>query len=307
MIAGKKLPSRAAILVTGATGQVGFELVCAMQGIGKIIALDRTAFNLFEPSQMRRVIRAIKPVVIVNAAAYTAVDAAEKNSGLAMQVNAKALSVLADEARRVGAAIIHYSTDYVFNGDKNFPYIEEDKADPRNFYGVSKLAGEQIIASSGVHHLILRTSWVYGMRGKNFLSTILRLGKEKATIKIVDDQFGSPTWSNTIATMTAHIIAKSLAAHDTRQWWQKHSGLYHLTATGSTSWHGFAKSIFDAITIERVPNIIPILTSEFPVQAERPINSCLSNDKLKRVFDLQTPRWDLALQACLRFHGKYYR
>lgn len=298
----QKRRGEATILVTGATGQIGFELVRTMQGLGKVIAVDRAAFDLTEPDQMRAVIRTIRPAVIVNPAAYTAVDAAQNNPGLAMQVNAKAPGVLADEARRVGAAIIHYSTDYVFNGEKDSPYVEEDEADPKNVYGVSKLAGERAIASAGAHHLILRTSWVYGMRGRNFLLTMLRLGKERDEIKVVADQFGSPTWSNTIATLTAHIVSQALAAHDTRQWWQERSGLYHLTAAGSTSWHGFAQAIFDAIALERVPTVMPIPASDFLTQAERPANSCLSNDKLARVFGLRPPRWDQALKWCLQFH-----
>ncbi|MCG1055572.1 dTDP-4-dehydrorhamnose reductase [Mycetohabitans sp. B5] len=301
-VSERKRRGEATILVTGATGQIGFELVRTMQGLGKVIAVDRAAFDLTKPDQMRAVIRTIRPAVIVNPAAYTAVDAAQNNPGLAMQVNAKAPGVLADEARRVGAAIIHYSTDYVFNGEKDSPYVEEDEADPRNFYGVSKLAGERAIASAGAHHLILRTSWVYGMRGKNFLLTMLRLGKERDEIKVVADQFGSPTWSNTIATLTAHIVSQALAAHDTRQWWQERSGLYHLTAAGSTSWHGFAKAIFDAIALKRVPIVMPIPASDFPTQAERPANSCLSNGKLERVFGLQPPRWDQGLKLCLQFH-----
>ncbi|UDG83243.1 dTDP-4-dehydrorhamnose reductase [Candidatus Vallotia lariciata] len=306
MAVGKqKQTSRATILVTGALGQVGFELARSMRSVGKVIALDRSAFDLCEPNQMCSVIRAIKPAVIVNAAAYTAVDAAESNRSLAMQVNAKALSILVDEARRIGASIIHYSTDYVFSGEKELPYIEEDKASPKNFYGVSKLAGEQVIASAGICYLILRTSWVYSMRGKNFLSTMLRLGREQDTIKVIADQFGSPTWSHTIAAMTVHIAEKALNAYDTQQWWQERSGIYHLTAAGSTSWNGFAKAIFNAMIMERVPTIMPIFTHEFPMRVNRPKNSCLSNNKLKRVFGLQPPRWDRALKLCLRLHGHY--
>ncbi|CBW75874.1 dTDP-4-dehydrorhamnose reductase [Mycetohabitans rhizoxinica HKI 454] len=300
----RKRRSEATILVTGVTGQIGSELVRTMQGLGKVVAVDRATFDLTEPNQMRAVIRAIKPTVIVNPAAYTAVDAAQSNPDLAMQVNAKAPGVLAEEARRVGAAMIHYSTDYVFNGEKDSPYVEEDEADPKNVYGFSKLAGERAIASAGAHHLILRTSWVYGMRGRNFLLTMLRLGTERDEIKVVADQFGAPTWSNTIATLTAHIVSQALAAHDTRQWWQERSGLYHLTAAGSTSWHGFAKAIFDAIALERVPTVMPIPSSDFPTQAERPANSCLSNGKLERVFGLQSPQWDQALKLCLQSHAR---
>ncbi|UDG82441.1 dTDP-4-dehydrorhamnose reductase [Candidatus Vallotia cooleyia] len=292
----------ATILVTGATGQIGFELVRAMQGLGKVIAIDRADFDLCKPDQMRTVIRAIRPAVIINSAAYTAVDAAQNNLSYAMQVNAKAPGILADEAKRAEAAIIHYSTDYVFNGEKHSPYIEEDKTDPRNFYGVSKLAGERAITSTGAHYLILRTSWVYGMRGKNFLLTILHLQKEQDEIKVVANQFGSPTWSNTVATLTAHIVSQSLAAQDTRQWWQERSGLYHLTSGGSTSWHGFAQAIFELIARKRTPTVIPIPASEFFTHTERPENSCLSNDKLERVFSLQPPQWDQALKLCLQLY-----
>lgn len=288
------------ILVTGVTGQIGFELVRTLQGLGEVIAVDRTTFDLTKPDQMRDVVRAIRPTVIVNAAAYTAVDEAQSKPGLAMQINGQAPGVLAEEAKRLGSALIHYSTDYIFNGEKDSPYVEEDFADPKNFYGISKLAGEQAITGTGVHHLILRTSWVYGMRGKNFLLTMLRLGRERDQIQVVIDQIGAPTWSNTIAVMTAHIVSQALSAVDVRQWWQDRSGIYHLTAAGSTSWHGFAEAIFAAAALKRTPTILPISVSEYPTSTKRPVNSRLSNDKLERVFGLHLPHWNHALNMCIQ-------
>ncbi|WP_080418714.1 dTDP-4-dehydrorhamnose reductase [Burkholderia ubonensis] len=287
------------ILVTGATGQVGFELLRTLQGLGRIVALDRTALDLSNFDQIRDVVCEIRPTLIVNSAGYTAVDKAESEFDLAMRINGEAPGVLAQEAKRLGAALIHYSTDYVFSGEKDGAYVEDDQTEPQNVYGRSKLAGEQAIAASGADHLIFRTSWVYGTRGRNFLRTMMRLGSEQRELKVVSDQVGAPTWCNTIAMLTAHAITQVFNAADRAQWWRERSGIYHLTAEGATSWHGFASAIFDCVNSTEPPNVIPIPTSEFPTPAKRPLNSRMSNAKLERLFGLRAPRWDEALRLCM--------
>jgi dTDP-4-dehydrorhamnose reductase len=286
------------ILVTGVNGQVGFELVRTLQGLGRVVALDRAALDLADLAQVRETVRKLKPSLIVNPAAYTAVDRAEADVDAAMRLNGEAPGVLAEEAARSGAALIHYSTDYVFDGTGSAPYIEDDATNPQNVYGKSKLAGEQAIAESGCAHLILRTSWVYGVRGKNFLLTMLKLGAERPELRVVADQIGAPTWSNTIATSTCHIIAQSLVANDV-DWWLERSGIYHLTAAGETSWHGFAKAILDLAMGEKAPNVVPISTSDYPVPAKRPANSRMSRSKLFDTFGLTLPDWQDALRLCM--------
>jgi dTDP-4-dehydrorhamnose reductase len=287
------------ILVTGVSGQVGFELARTLQGLGRVIAVDRSTLDLSNLDQVRSVVRDVRPALIVNPAAYTAVDKAESEVDLAMKINGETPGVLAEEAKKLGAPLIHYSTDYVFNGEKDGPYVEDDATGPQNAYGRTKLAGEQAIAASGANHLIFRTSWVYGARGKNFLLTMLRLGADRPELKVVADQFGAPTWSNTIATLTAHVVAQAIAAEDGGQWWHEHSGVYHLTAGGSTSWHGFASAIFELSTLETKPRVLPIPASEYPTPAKRPGNSRMNGEKLSRVFGLVAPDWRNALQLCL--------
>ena len=199
---------RRKILLTGKNGQVGWELERSLQPLGQVIAFDRSGLDLASPDSIRAVIREVKPELIVNPAAYTAVDKAESEPDLAMAVNGVAPGIIAEEAKRLGAALIHYSTDYVFDGTKAEPYTEDDVPKPINVYGKTKLAGEQAVQAIGVPHLIFRTSWVYGMRGKNFLLTILRMAKEKDELRIVDDQFGAPTWSRMIAETTAQVLAQ---------------------------------------------------------------------------------------------------
>ncbi|MCP2086962.1 UNVERIFIED_ORG: dTDP-4-dehydrorhamnose reductase [Paraburkholderia sediminicola] len=287
------------ILVTGVNGQVGFELARSLQGLGRVMAVDRSVLDLSNAGQIRAVVREVRPALIVNPAAYTAVDKAEAESELAMLINAEAPGILAEEAKKLGAALIHYSTDYVFNGEKQSAYLEDDPTDPQNEYGRTKLLGEQAIAATGVDHLIFRTSWVYGSRGKNFLLTMLRLGAERPELKVVADQFGAPTWSNTIAMLTAHIIAQAFSADDPAAWWNSHTGVYNLSASDSTSWHGFATAIFELAGLDTRPNVLPIPASDYPVPAKRPSNSRLSNDRLARVFGLQAPHWRDALRLCL--------
>ncbi len=289
------------ILVTGVNGQVGYELLCALQGLGRVVGLDRAALDLSNLDRVREVVRELKPSIIVNPAAYTAVDKAETDEAAARRLNAEAPAVMAEEAARCGAALIHYSTDYVFDGTKDGAYVEDDATNPQNVYGLTKLEGEQAIAASGCDYLTLRTSWVYGRRGKNFLLTMLKLGAERPELRVVADQIGAPTWSNSIATVTAHIVAQGLAAQggDTN-WWRERSGVYHFSAAGETSWYGFASAIFDIAMGEKAPKVLPIPASEYPVPAKRPANSRMSLDKLAEVFGLQMPDWSDALRLCLR-------
>ena len=285
------------ILITGKTGQVGYELERSLQGLGEIIALDRSQMDLADLNQVRDVIRRIKPTLIVNPAAYTAVDKAESEPELALRINGEAPGVMAEEAKKLGAAMIHYSTDYVFDGSKDGPYVETDPPCPINVYGSSKLAGEQAIQAADIPHLILRTSWVYSTHGKNFLLTMLRLAKEREELSIVSDQFGAPTWSRTIADTTAHIVAQSLAASDQQAWWQERSGLYHLTAQGRTTWFGFTEAIMAHASINNKPKLQPILAKDYPVPANRPTNSILSSQRLMDTF-CGLSQWQEALKLC---------
>lgn len=284
------------ILVTGRNGQVGWELQRTLAPLGEVVALDRQALDLRNPDAIRAVVREVRPHLIVNPAAYTAVDKAESEAEVAQAVNGVAPGILAEEAKRLGAALIHYSTDYVFDGSKNGAYREEDAPCPINVYGKTKLAGEDAVRAVGMPHLILRTSWVYGVRGKNFLLTMRRLGKEREELKIVADQTGAPTWSRLIAEATAHIAAQRL----TRL--QELDGIYNFTASGSTSWHGFASAIFEHAAAQEsaaIPRLIPIATSEYPLPAPRPPNSVLCGDKLRREFGLVMPDWRDNLNLCL--------
>jgi len=287
------------ILVTGTNGQVGYSLLRSLQGLGTLVAVDRHALDLADPDQIRSVVRDVKPALIVNPAAYTAVDQAESDPEGAHRINAIAPGVLAEEAKALGAPLVHYSTDYVFDGAKEGAYVEDDATNPKNEYGKSKLAGERAIAQVGGAHLVLRTSWVYGRRGKNFLLTMLRLAAERPELRIVADQYGAPTWCATIASMTAQVIAQGFGAEDPRQWWTERSGTYHLTASGSTSWCGFAEAIFELARLDAKPKVTPIAASEYPVPAKRPTNSRLSNDKLAETFGLRAPDWRDALALCL--------
>ncbi|MDN7750139.1 dTDP-4-dehydrorhamnose reductase [Burkholderia gladioli] len=289
------------ILLTGINGQVGYELARSLQGLGRVIALDRQALDLSEPESIRRVVREIEPQLIVNPAAYTAVDQAETDVAAATRLNVEVPAVFAEEAKRVGAALVHYSTDYVYAGEGERRYVETDPVGPRNVYGRTKLDGERAIVASGCRHLILRTSWVYGMRGRNFLKTMLRLGAERDELNVVADQIGAPTWSRTIADLTAAILAQSVATGCTsNDWWTNHSGIYHLAAAGETSWHGFAEAIFAESGGERRPLVRPIPASAYPTPATRPSNSRLSMDKLERSFGLTVPDWREALRLCMR-------
>lgn len=287
------------ILVTGVDGQVGYELLRSLQGLGRIVACNRAVLDLSDPAAIRSFVRETNPSIIVNPAAYTAVDKAETDIEGATRLNADAPRVFAEEAARSGAVLIHYSTDYVFDGTKERPYVEDDATAPQNVYGSSKLAGEHAIAQTGCAHLILRTSWVYGRRGKNFLLTMLALGAQRPELRVVADQFGAPTWANTIAAATAHIVAQGVGG-GTPDWWRERSGVYHLTCAGKTSWHGFAEAIFDIAMRDAGPQVHPIGASEYPVPAKRPANSCLSSAKLAETFGLTLPLWSDALRLCMQ-------
>ncbi|HEY8085611.1 MAG TPA: dTDP-4-dehydrorhamnose reductase [Methylophilaceae bacterium] len=296
------------ILLTGATGQVGFELRRTLAPLGQVIALSSQQLNLVDADAIRRTVRDIDPQLIVNAAAYTAVDKAETELDLAMTVNSIAPGVLAEEAQRRGAGLVHFSTDYVFDGTKPDAYVETDSPNPTSAYGASKLAGERAIQTVGVPHLIFRTSWVYGARGKNFLLTILRLAKERDNLRIVADQIGAPTWSRMIAEATALAVAQwcPVANHQTPL--DELSGIYHLTNGGETSWHGFAQSILrEYRTVADWPPLLAtplevaaITTEQYPLPAKRPANSVLNNAKLRRAFRLQLPEWQEALPLVLQ-------
>lgn len=290
------------ILLTGKTGQLGYELERTLQGLGEIVALHRQQMDLANLDQIRDVIRTVKPQILINPAAYTAVDLAESNSDIAMRINAEAPEVMANEARKLGAAMIHYSTDYVFDGEKSGSYTEADIPNPQSVYGRSKLAGEQAIQAAGIPHLILRTSWIYGLRGKNFLLTVKRLAEERDELRIVADQFGAPTWCRTIAEATSYCVGRlqsDVASSEiNRAAWEAHSGLYHLSAQGQTSWYGFTQAIVAHPTISKKPKVTPIATQEYPLPAKRPQNSVLSSEKFIQTFR-GLPSWDAALKLCM--------
>ncbi|HEY0844053.1 MAG TPA: dTDP-4-dehydrorhamnose reductase [Noviherbaspirillum sp.] len=290
------------ILLTGGTGQVGYELERSLQGLGEVVVLGRERMDLADLDSVRDAILEVRPALIVNPAAYTAVDKAETEPELAMRINGEAPAVMAETARKLGAAIVHYSTDYVFDGSKAGAYTESDPTCPINVYGRTKLAGEQAIQASGVPHLIFRTSWVYGMRGKNFLLTMRRLAQERDELRVVADQHGAPTWCRTIADGTAYALA-SLRNHNgdialDQDLLRERSGLYHLAAQGQTTWHGFAQTIIAHWSMERKPTVAPIATSDYPLPARRPANSVLSCERFVGTF-CRLPRWDSALRLCL--------
>jgi dTDP-4-dehydrorhamnose reductase len=296
------------ILLTGKNGQVGHDLQRFLPRLGEVVALDRQQLDLSRFDEIRRVIREIRPALIVNAAAYTAVDLAEKEHSLAQAINAEAPAIMAEEARRIDAALVHYSTDYVFDGSLNSPYEETDPTNPINVYGKTKLAGEQAIRDSCVHHLIFRTAWLYSTRGKNFLLTILRLATEREELRIVNDQIGAPTWSREIASATAEVLRNFFDRTGNVSAWAELGGTYHMTAGGETSWFEFAKAILEEAKkqatspppwfaeatrgkplLSRV--VTPITTAEYPTPARRPAYSVLSNLHTVRTFGIELADW----------------
>ena len=286
------------ILLTGRDGQVGWELQRSLAPLGQLVACGRAELDLASPDSIRTRVREVKPDIIVNAAAYTAVDKAESEPALAAAINGVAPGILAEEARRLGALLVHYSTDYVFDGEKSEPYVENDVPNPLNEYGRSKLAGERAIAAAGCAHLIFRTTWVYAPRGKNFLLTILRLARERDELRIVADQVGAPTSAAAIARATARVIEEAgLWPREPGPRW----GVYHLTAGGKTSWFGFTQSILDrtAFMVPARPRLIPIPSSEYPTPARRPRCSVLGCEKFRGRFRFDLAPWDQALDEVI--------
>ena len=286
------------ILLIGKNGQVGWELQRSLLPLGRVIALDRTQLDLTQPDAIRKTLREIAPDIIVNAAGYTTVDKAEDEPELAMQINATAPGILAEESKRIHALLVHYSTDYVFDGTQSTPYVEEDEARPVNLYGKSKLAGEKAIHASGCRHLILRASWIYSARGTNFVLTMLKLARQRSELVVVDDQIGSPSSAQALAKSTAELLG---CFTDDAQ-----SGLYHFSASGYVSRFAFAQAIIEvaknfvgqasgwatvcATTTENYP---------YPLPAARPLNATTSKAKLKRVFGVALPPWQLQLRKAL--------
>ena len=297
------------IAVVGRNGQVAWELRQSLASLGTVCCIGRPELDLTDPDSIRSSIRRLRPDVLVNAAAYTGVDQAESEPGVAMNVNANAQQVLAEEAKEACALFITYSSDYVFNGEKSTPYLETDAPGPLNVYGGSKLAGDCAVESVGDAYLIFRTSWVYGARGKNFLTTILRLATEREELRIVDDQVGAPTWARDIANATSRVLAKLIeepvlnGKETMAAKLRDRCGVYNMTAAGSVSWCGFAKAIIQEAARRRLchsmADIVPISSREYPLPARRPPNSRLSNSKLGNVFRISLPEWRESLGCVL--------
>jgi dTDP-4-dehydrorhamnose reductase len=287
------------IIVVGRNGQLAWELRRCLPVLGTVTAIGRPGIDLAEPDSIRRAIREYEPDVIVNAAAYTAVDQAEADTELAFRVNADAPALMAEEAKRARALFVTYSTDYVFDGRKESPYTELDPPNPLNTYAASKLAGDRAVEDVGGAYLILRTSWVYGPRGKNFLRTIMKLAVEREELRIVDDQVGAPTSSEDIAQATGQMI-RQLAGQSRLQALGDRRGIYNLTSQGSVSWCGFARAIVEemgrrGVKEKRLAKVVPISTRDYPIAAARPKNSMLSNEKISRTFGVVMPEWKVSL------------
>lgn len=287
------------VLVTGARGQVGTELARELAHRCELVTCDRGSLDLADPDSITARVREARPSVIVNCAAYTAVDRAETDRDAARAVNGTGPGILAEEAKLAGALLVHFSTDYVFDGSKASAYEEDDPVNPLSIYGLSKLEGERAIAASGADHLTLRTSWVYGPHGKNFLLTMLRLGRERDELRVVDDQRGAPTSSRALARLVRELLGGTGSQPITEEGVRaasEHRGLYHASAGGTTSWFGFAQAIFDEMDRQRrldftPPRLVAILTEGYPTPARRPANSVLSNARLRSTFGLEIPEW----------------
>ncbi len=290
------------LLVTGCNGQVGFELRRSLAPLGRVVALDRRHCDLTQPEALRTLIRDLRPAVIVNPAAYTAVDKAETDADTAFAVNGTAPGVIAEEARRIGSLMVHYSTDYVFDGAKDGTYVETDAVNPQSVYGKSKLAGEQAIADSGAAALVLRTCWVAGAHGANFAKTMLRLAHERSSLRVIADQYGAPTTAALIADVTAQIIARHWL-HGRREAFP--TGVYHLAAAGETTWHGYATTVLTGavargVALQADPaGIEPIPATAYPLPAPRPANSRLNTSKLRDTFDIHLPDWQQGVELLL--------
>ena len=286
------------ILLLGKGGQLGWEARRSMACLGEVTALDYPEIDFTRPDSLRKLVLEMRPDVIYNAAAYTAVDRAEVEVEKARLINAAAPGALAEAARAVHALMVHVSTDYVFDGGSDIPWLETDPLAPLSVYGATKLEGEQLIQNSGCNHLIFRTSWVYGARGGNFAKTMLRLAKERDSLKVIDDQIGAPTGADLLADVTAHAIRTARRNPEV-------SGLYHLVAGGETSWHGYASFVLDyarraGIDLKVAPDAVDAVpTSAFPTPAKRPHNSRLNTEKLQKTFDLHLPHWQAGVTRML--------
>jgi len=291
------------ILLLGANGQVGWELQRSLIPLGEIKACTRKEANLVNSDELRKLIQAYQPQIIVNAAAYTAVDQAESEPEKAYQINTEAVATIAKEAKQINALLIHYSTDYIFDGTKVTPYTEQDQPNPQSVYGKTKQQGEQKIIESCCNYLIFRTSWVYATRGKNFLNTIIKLAQEREELNIVNDQIGVPTSARLIADITALAIYRITQQLDNTE---KLTGIYNLTPMGETSWYGFAQQILEQagqqgiklkVTHDRIK---PITTEQYPQSAKRPKNSMLNTNKLQQTFKLHLPDWKQQLKQVMQ-------
>ncbi|HYW06056.1 MAG TPA: dTDP-4-dehydrorhamnose reductase [Longimicrobium sp.] len=293
--------TRPTILVTGGTGQVGWELARALAPLGRVVTPGRDELDLADEAGVRAAVRRLAPALVVSAGAHTAVDRAESEPELARAINAAAPGALAEEAARLGAPIVHFSTDYVFDGAKATSYTEADAPNPLGVYGRTKLEGERAVAAAGGPHLVLRTSWVYGARGHNFMRTMLRLAREREELRVVADRTGAPTWSRMLAEAVAAIVASCRVPNGfaiPREQW----GVYHLAAGGSTTWHGFAEAIVagdPARHEQRCRRVVPIATEEYPTPAPRPRRSTLDGARAERSFGVSLPDWREQLALCM--------
>jgi len=285
------------ILLVGRIGQVGWELRRTLAPLARVVSVDFPDIDLTDGASIVKRVRETRPRIIINAAAYTAVDKAETEFEKCNRINGIAPGILAEEARKSSALLVHYSTDYIFDGTKNTPYTEEDPPNPLGAYGCSKLAGDQAVLQTDARHLMFRLCWVYGARGQNFMLTMMRLAREREKLRVVRDQIGCPSWSRMIAETTTLALKQVLAAAEP----DALNGVYNLAASGQTSWHGFAEAIVRAMPQEgrKCKEIEPITTPEYPLPAKRPAYSVLSCEKLERTFGLRLPNWDDSLNQVL--------
>jgi dTDP-4-dehydrorhamnose reductase len=285
------------VLLIGKIGQVGWELRRTLAPLARVTCVDFPEIDLTSGNSIRQWVRDTQPNIVINAAAYTAVDKAESEPDKAMKINGVAPGILAEEARKLGALLVHYSTDYVFDGSKTTPYVETDSPNPLGAYGRSKLAGDEAVRAVGGAHLIFRLCWVYGARGQNFMLTMMRLARERETLRVVGDQIGCPTWARMIAEATAQAVKQAVAAQDIGSF----TGTYHLASSGTTSWHGFADAIVKLMPAEgrKCARVEAISTAEYPTPTKRPAFSVLSCDKLERTFGLRLPHWEDSLKQVL--------
>jgi dTDP-4-dehydrorhamnose reductase len=288
------------ILLIGRVGQLGWELRRTLPTLGQVSAIDFPEIDLTKPDSIHGWLAQVRPALIVNAAAYTAVDKAESEETLALQLNGTAPGILAEWAKKNAALLVHYSTDYVYDGTKNGAYLESDRPNPLNAYGRTKLAGDQAITQADCFHLILRTSWVYGARGQNFLLTMRRLAQVNKELRVVNDQVGSPTWSRMIAEATSQILARLLVKKEIDI-----QAVYHLSANGQVSWFGFAQAILTKLKIAafNIHNLSPIPSAQYPTPAQRPRNSVLSKARLHQDFGIAPPDWEQSLDLVIEEIG----